>query len=60
MFFLPNKTAGAFCSISHKVLPNLFGESLLRRMNVIISDIDSQEIHSWIMQSMTAFPASRE
>jgi hypothetical protein len=42
--FLPNKTAGAFCWMFHIVLPKLLGDSLLKRINVIISDGDSQEI----------------
>jgi hypothetical protein len=55
--FLPNKTACAFCWMFHIVLPKLLGDSLLKRINVIISDGDSQETSQIDNAIIDCYPA---
>ena len=45
--FLPNERSWIFCWILNAVLPTMIPKNILQRVNVIISDGDSQEC-SWI------------
>ena len=52
---LPNERAWVFRWIFQTVMPTLLGREYISRVNVMITDGDSQETHSWTSQLHSTF-----